>query len=63
MVTGEEQMNMDEWKKHCEMATVFLESCFDENNSDDGLTFDERVQLRLNEITDENVKRIVERCI
>ena len=56
-------MNMDEWKKHCEMATVFLESCFDENNSDDGLTFDERVQLRLNEITDENVKRIVERCI
>ena len=56
---------MDEktWKIKCDEATVFLESCFDENNTDDGMSFDERVKLRLDEIDDETVKNIVERLL
>ena len=56
---------MDEksWKIKCDEATSFLESCFDENNKDDGMSFDERVKLRLDEIDDETVKNIVERLL
>ena len=40
----------DKFKKNCEEATKFIESCFDENNENDGLTFDERIQKRADEL-------------
>ena len=43
-------MVSDEFKKNCEEATKFIESCFDENNPDDGLTFDERLHQRIVEL-------------
>lgn len=33
-------------KEKCEKATAFIESCWDENNPNDGLTFDERLRIR-----------------
>lgn len=47
----------ENFKKCCEKATAFIESCWDENN-DDGLTFDERISLRLNNL-DDDTKEIV----
>lgn len=39
---------MKQWKKDIEDATDFLVSCWDENQpSDDGLSFDDRVKSRL----------------
>ena len=40
----------DEFKKNVDKATKFIESCFDENNKDDGLTFDERINQRIVEL-------------
>jgi len=40
-------------KEKCELATRFIESCFDENNEGDGLTFDQRVNLRKRELSPE----------
>lgn len=48
----------ERFKKACNEATDFIVSCWDENNPDDGLSFDERVQSRLNDL-DPDVKRIV----
>ena len=40
--------------KYCiNTATDFIESCWDSNNPDDGLTFDERVANRINELDDD----------
>ena len=45
---------MKQWKKDVNDATDFLVSCWDENQpSDDGLTFDERVKSRLDTLSDE----------
>lgn len=45
---------MKQWKKNVDDATDFLVSCWDENQpSDDGLTFDERVKSRLDTLSDE----------
>lgn len=41
-------MVSNDFKGRCEKATRFIESCFD--NNDDGLTFDERVNQRKNEL-------------
>ena len=61
------QKNNNEWRSimdirtACIRATEFLESCFDENNEEDGLSFDERVQRRLvEEDIDDDVRRVVE---
>ena len=44
---------MKQWKKDVNDATDFLVSCWDENQpSDDGLTFDERVKSRLDTLSD-----------
>lgn len=39
----------EKFKKNIENITALIESCWDENNPNDGLTFDERLQRRLNE--------------
>lgn len=40
---------MEEFKKKCEALTKLIESCWDENNPHDGLTFDERLNKKLSE--------------
>ncbi|WP_198016036.1 hypothetical protein [Methanobrevibacter wolinii] len=42
----------EEFKKKCDKLTELIESCWDENNPNDGLTFDERLQKRLSENPD-----------
>ena len=46
------------FKEKCEKATRFIESCWDENNLDDGLSFDERLKLRAKDV-DDDVKEIL----
>ena len=46
------------FKEKCEKATRFIESCWDENNPDDGLSFDERLKLRAKDV-DDDVKEIL----
>ena len=36
-------MVSDEFKKSCNSMTELIESCWDENNPNDGKTFDERL--------------------
>ena len=50
---------MKEFKKKIDEAVSFIESCWDENNPGDGKTFDERVEDRMNDIEDEEVRNIV----
>ena len=49
---------MKQWKKDIEDATDFLVSCWDENNPEDNLTFDERVRSRLDTLSP-SVKEVV----
>lgn len=42
-------MVSEDFKCKCDELTELIESCWDENNPDDGLTFDKRLQRRLNE--------------
>jgi hypothetical protein len=44
-----EIMVSEEFKKNIEDMTALIESCWDENNPNDGLTFDERLEMKLNE--------------
>ena len=44
-----EFMVNEEFKRKINDMTELIESCWDENNPNDGLTFDERLQKRLNE--------------
>ena len=55
-------MVSEKFKQNCNAATDFIVSCWDENNPDDGLSFDERVQSRLNDL-DPDVKRIVKNIL
>lgn len=43
---------MDEFKHKCESLCELIESCWDENNPNDGLTFDERLEKKLSENPD-----------
>jgi len=52
----------EEFKINIDKATDFIISCWDENNEDDSLTFDDRVKARLDEL-DEEVRRIVENTL
>lgn len=47
-------MNRKEFKQKCEGMTKLIESCWDENNPDDGLSFDERLEKKLSENEDMN---------
>lgn len=38
----------EEFKRKIENMTQLIESCWDENNPEDGLSFDERLQMKLN---------------
>ena len=50
---------MKDFKEKCEKATRFIESCWDENNPGDGLTFDERLEKRARECDDQDIKEIL----
>lgn len=51
---------MKEFKRKCELATALIESCWDENNPNDGLTFDERLEKVIDVEEDEQVKSILQ---
>ena len=46
-------MGIEKFKKNVDDAVSFIESCWDENNTDDGLTFDERIEKRINTLDDD----------
>lgn len=52
MVSGQFKRNIDK-------AVLLIESCFDENNKVDGLTFDERLEKIIKECKDEDLKGIL----
>lgn len=45
-------MTNEMFKKKCDNLCELIESCWDENNPDDGLSFDERLQRKLAENPD-----------
>ena len=49
----------NKFRENVKKASEFLDSCFDENNEDDDLSFEERVNTRKKELPDE-VREIVE---
>ena len=49
-------MSRENFKRKCDELTDLMESCFDENNPDDGLTFDEWLADKLNEKGNEDLK-------
>lgn len=42
-------MSNENLKRKCNQMVEIMESCFDENNENDGLSFDERLQKKLKE--------------
>ena len=52
-------MVSEKFKQDIDKAVSLIESCWDENNPDDGLTFDERLDKKLQNIEDEDVRDIV----
>lgn len=42
----------NDFKCKCDKLTELIESCWDENNPNDGLTFDERLNMKLSENPD-----------
>ena len=55
-------MVSDKFKINIDKATDFIISCWDENNPEDGLSFDDRIQKGLHEL-DEEVRQIVENTL
>lgn len=47
---------MNNFKQSCENMTKLIESCWDENNPDDGLTFDERLAAKTANLEGEDKK-------
>lgn len=52
-------MVSEKFKENVETAVELIESCWDENNPDDGLSFDERLDKVIDECSDEDVKQII----
>lgn len=50
---------MEEFKRKVDLAVEVIESCFDENNPNDNLSFDERLQRKINNCEDEVVRGIL----
>lgn len=50
---------MKKFKKKIDKSIKIIESCWDENNVDDGLTFDERLELAIYHEKDETIKNIL----
>ena len=42
---------MKTFEESCEDMTILIESCWDENNPDDGKTFDERLKNKIKNLT------------
>jgi len=42
---------MNDFIRSCEDMTQLIESCWDENNPGDGLTFDERLEAKVKGLT------------
>ena len=55
-------MVTEQFKKNIDEATDFIISCWDENNPNDNLTFDDRIKAGLDEL-DEEVRQIVENTL
>ena len=53
-------MVSEQFKRNIDKATDLIVSCWDENNPDDGLTFDERLDKVIGECEDPELKRILE---
>lgn len=51
------------FKEICDKAVEVIESCWDENNPNDGLTFDQRLEKKIKEIDDEELKTVMMRSI
>lgn len=52
-------MVSETFKKNIDKAVSLIESCWDENNPQDGLTFDERLDKVINECQDPQLKGIL----
>lgn len=52
-------MVSEQFKRNIDKAVELIESCFDENNKGDGLTFDERLEKIIKECKDEDLKDIL----
>lgn len=50
---------MEEFKRKVDLAVEVIESCFDENNPNDNLSFDERLQRKIDGCDDEVVRDIL----
>lgn len=50
---------IEDFKRKVDLAVELIESCFDENNIGDGLTFDERLDNIIKSCDDETVKSIL----
>ena len=52
-------MVSEKFKQDIDKAVSLIESCWDENNPDDGLSFDERLDKVINDCDDEDLKAIL----
>ena len=52
-------MVSEQFKMNINKAVELIESCWDENNGKDGLTFDERLDKVINDCDDEDLKAIL----
>ena len=49
-------MVSEEYKDRINKVTRFIESCWDCNNPDDGLTFDERIRVKMGNLNSDDRK-------
>lgn len=52
-------MVSEKFKQDIDKAVSLIESCWDENNENDGLTFDERLDKVIRDCDDEDLKAIL----
>ena len=53
---------MKSFRQSCDDMTKLIEDCWDENNPDDGKTFDERLFERINNLTGMD-KKVMDKVI
>ena len=52
-------MVSERFKRNIDRAVELIESCWDENNPNDGLTFDERLDKVIADCSDEQLRAIL----
>ena len=52
-------MVSEQFKRNIDKAVELLEACWDENNPNDGLTFDERLDKVIADCSDEQLRAIL----